>query len=177
MLLKLLLKQKLINNWQTDKIYSRGVLVLQETKFIPLSIWAQRLHDGNDASRGEWCCTVKGCTWGRKNRRWTKREKTKQQTKEEDMAEVGRRVVRECRGYRCRKRGRWGPTGRGLVMKRKPQGQKGQWEWHSRGRDSVLRVGEEGGYQTSYLKGSTAADGHRGSHVNTEYTGLFIILL
>lgn len=24
-----------------DSIYSRGVLVLQETKFIPLSIWAQ----------------------------------------------------------------------------------------------------------------------------------------
>lgn len=41
----------------------------------------------------------------------------------------------------------------------------------------MLRVGEEGGCQTSYLKGSTAADGHRGSHVNTEYTGLFIILL
>lgn len=44
-----------------SKICSRGVLVLQETKFIPLSVWAQRLHDGNDASRGERGRAVKGC--------------------------------------------------------------------------------------------------------------------
>lgn len=50
-----------------DKIYSRGVLVLKETKFIPLSIWAQRLHDGNNASRGEWGCAVKGWTRRRNN--------------------------------------------------------------------------------------------------------------
>ena len=52
-----------INNcWQ---IYSRGILVLQETKLIPLSIWAQWLHDGNDASGGEWGSTVKGWTRGK----------------------------------------------------------------------------------------------------------------
>lgn len=45
-----------------DKPYSRGVLILKETKFISLSIWAERLHDGNDASRGERCSAVKGWT-------------------------------------------------------------------------------------------------------------------
>lgn len=42
--------------------HSRGVGILQEAKLVPLAVWAQRLHDGQDAGRGERCCRVEG--WG-----------------------------------------------------------------------------------------------------------------
>lgn len=41
--------------------HSRGVGVLQEAKLVSLAIRTQRLHDGQDASRGERCCCVEGC--------------------------------------------------------------------------------------------------------------------
>lgn len=119
-------------------MYSRGVLVLQETKFIPLSIWAQRLHDGNDASWGEWGCAVKGWTWGRKNRGSEgQREKTKPQTNDEDVAMVGRRVEGNTQD-------------KGVTKEEDENQQVGSLSWKeewkeqdnekrkSRGRDSVL---------------------------------------
>lgn len=48
--------------WAPEEGHSRGVGILQEAELIPLAIWAQRLHDRQDASRGEGCCRVEG--WG-----------------------------------------------------------------------------------------------------------------
>ena len=47
---------------------SRGVFILQEAKFIPLTIRTQRLHDGNDARRGERGRAVEGWTEPGENR-------------------------------------------------------------------------------------------------------------
>lgn len=43
--------------------HSRGVGVLQEAELVSLAIWAQRLHDRQDAGRGEGRCRVEGW-WG-----------------------------------------------------------------------------------------------------------------
>ncbi len=138
----------------SDKIYLRGVLVLQETKFIPLSIWAQRLHDGNNASRGEWGCAVKGWTWGRKGRGRQEggkgiKEETHEEYKEDDEdQQVGGLSWTENR-----------------TMRMKKQRER-----------FCVRVGKVDICQRSHLKGSTAANGQRGSTCRC-WISPFIILL
>lgn len=127
--------------------YSRGVLILQETKFISLSIRAERLHDGNDASRGERRSAVKGWTWGGEMGQVPQKEKkTQPQTKWE---------------------GNRGSKYEELVKKIRQQ--TGQWVWRRRRRDCV-RVREEGSCQA-------AVNGHRGSsHMSVLNMKPFIML-